>query len=66
MIAARSIHRNASRRASVQIQRNNQNLLADAAASAEGISPRRRGGCAVADNKTCALIQTRVKLGELV
>lgn len=31
-----------------------------------GVSPRRRRAVAVADHKSCALIQTRLKLGELV
>lgn len=31
-----------------------------------GASPRRRRAVAVADHKSCALIQTRLKLGELV
>lgn len=30
------------------------------------VSPRRRRAVAVADHKSCALIQTRLKLGELV
>jgi hypothetical protein len=32
----------------------------------KGASPRRRRAVAVADHKSCALIQTRLKLGELV
>lgn len=32
----------------------------------KGVSPRRRRAVAVQDHKSCALIQTRLKLGELV
>lgn len=32
----------------------------------KGPSPRRRRACAVQDYKSCALIETRLKLGELV
>lgn len=32
----------------------------------KGASPRRRRAVAVQDHKSCALIQTRLKLGELV
>ena len=39
----------------------------DAQAGAfKGASPRRRRAVAVQDHKSCALIQTRLKLGELV
>ncbi|KAG5672200.1 hypothetical protein PVAND_002347 [Polypedilum vanderplanki] len=34
--------------------------------ASKGASPRRRRAVAVADHKSCALIQTRLKLGELV
>ncbi|CRL08058.1 CLUMA_CG021016, isoform A [Clunio marinus] len=34
--------------------------------SKTGVSPRRRRAVAVGDHKSCALIQTRLKLGELV
>jgi hypothetical protein len=38
----------------------------DADNPSKGASPRRRRAVAVADHKSCALIQTRLKLGELV
>lgn len=38
----------------------------DVEASPSKASPRRRRAVAVADHKSCALIQTRLKLGELV
>ena len=38
----------------------------DVEAPSKGASPRRRRAVAVADHKSCALIQTRLKLGELV
>lgn len=38
----------------------------EASPSKTGASPRRRRAVAVADHKSCALIQTRLKLGELV
>lgn len=37
-----------------------------ATAPLKGVSPRRRRAVAVQDHKSCALIQTRLKLGELV
>lgn len=65
MIGGRNIYRNASRRSSMQIARSALEA-GDLAAASKGISPRRRRACAVGDYKSCALIQTRVKLGELV
>lgn len=61
----RNFHRNASRRSSVQI-RNNLESAEASTAFKKGVSAGRRRACAVADHKTCALIQTKVKLGELV
>jgi regulator of extracellular matrix RemA (YlzA/DUF370 family) len=39
---------------------------ADASEMSKNTSSRRRRAVAVADHKSCALIQTRLKLGELV
>jgi hypothetical protein len=65
MIGGRNIYRNASRRSSMQIARSS--LEAGDSATSKRISPRRRRACTtVADYKSCALIQTRLKLGELV
>lgn len=57
-------HLNASRR------RESSAMARGASTDADGMptkpSPRRRRAVAVADHKSCALIQTRLKLGELV
>lgn len=57
-------HMNASRR------RESSPMVRGGSVDAEGLagkpSPRRRRAVAVADHKSCALIQTRLKLGELV
>ncbi|XP_070508111.1 voltage-dependent calcium channel type A subunit alpha-1 isoform X7 [Chironomus tepperi] len=58
-------HTVASRRRESSPMVRGGSIDADGAPS-KGASPRRRRAVAVADHKSCALIQTRLKLGELV
>lgn len=59
-------HMASRRRGSSPMIRANLEAPDAAALKASGVSPRRRRAINVADYKSCALIQTRLKLGELV
>lgn len=59
-------HMASRRRGSSPMIRANLDASEGPPGSVKGISPRRRRACAVQDHKSCALIQTRLKLGELV
>lgn len=59
-------HMNASRRRESSPMVNRGSSVDADGITTKGASPRRRRAVAVADHKSCALIQTRLKLGELV
>lgn len=59
-------HMASRRRGSSPMIRANLEIPEGMPSALKGASPRRRRAVAVQDHKSCALIQTRLKLGELV
>lgn len=59
-------HMASRRRGSSPMIRANLDVPEGSPLKIPGVSPRRRRAVAVADYKSCALIETRLKLGELV